>query len=146
MWFFNICCKVSCLIKMTKRSGVLSSEFNSSTRMNGSSSKCSLIFISYKMLKPDDSILFKNWPIRCFKAKVFYLCCNQTYSVIELRFGVTISSPSSFNNIISTFFNCGAKVLFSIDSYTLSHWIISINACISKETFWKKGLRSWIIL
>ncbi len=124
MWFFKICWRVNCFMKITRSKGVLSSEFNSSTLMNGSSSNWSFILSNSMMLSPDDSMLFKNWLILCFNVSVFYLCCCQTYSVIELRFGVTIFYPRSFSKIINTFFSWGTIVLLLIDSYTLSHWII----------------------
>lgn len=139
MWFFKICWSVSCLIKITNKSGVLSSELSYSTRIKGSSSNWILIFIKSNTFRPEDSILFKNWLILCFKVSAFSLWSNQTYSVIEFRFGATISYPRSFNRIIRTFFSWGRMELLLIDSLSLSHWMISSKACINRDIFWKKG-------
>lgn len=146
MWFFKICWSVNCLIKITRSKGVLSSEFSSSTRIKGSSSNYILILMRSKMLKPEDSMLFRKCAILCLSVSILSLCWSHISSVIAFKFGATISSPKSFNKIINTFFSWGIIVLLEIDSFNLSHWIISMRACINNDIFWKKGFLSWMSL
>jgi hypothetical protein len=68
------------------------------------------------MFRPEESMLLRKVLRRCLRVRVLDLCYSQTYSVMELRFGMVICSPRSLSKIMRTFLSWGRIVLFYTDS------------------------------
>lgn len=101
-WFFNICWRFNCLIKISRSIGVFYSVCISSPLIKGWSKtlifklRSSLIVIEFPLK------LEKNVVAFYFKVGTLNLCCCHSYYVKSLKLFICILSPRSFINTSRT--------------------------------------------